>query len=284
MSYRNKNTTGFGEKIPRSGICFDSFSFPTNSGGQSPEKKHINININPHKNVALSMSTGLALQVLAEAIRELLDVFLFSSHSRGNKTDEDFLIIFHELFILILKLIDDISFVSRRWCPFFGMWRWDMKIHTHIGDERRGGFAFPRSNSACLAWRTKDLQNRNIYCTWSLKIDFLNQNLRNHVRNQEDCWNKHPRLKHVTWVFRFHVERSRLWRDVIHFCGILKSSSCVNVEIIGGIHWEHQRRYIKIRKSFMWAVKNLFSLGYKGVYTTVQICVGIVISHYKDLY
>ena len=73
------------------------------------------------------MSTGLALQVLAEAIRELLDgCFLFSLPIQGQtkwvKTSLYFLM---SCLFLTSKSIDDICFVSWRWCHF-----WDVEKGT----------------------------------------------------------------------------------------------------------------------------------------------------------
>ena len=161
--------------------------------------------------------------------------FIFCSHSRANTMGEDCVIIFS--WVVYFRLPNWLMI----FVLFHGVGKGTCKILALV---KRGGGRFCVDPEATLfVWGTTDLQNRTAKSTASRRIV------------------EKYRLKQLIWVFPFWVTRSHLWPDVICFFGFLKSSSCVNVEIIGGIHREHERRNIKIRKSFMWAVKMPFLFG-----------------------
>ena len=93
-----KNTKGFGKFFPRSGICF-VFFLPSHSGGQSPEKKHININIDPQKCGSLDVDwLGITSSGRGKN-RELLDGWDFFLIPVKDKTGEDSMFFFHAFFI-----------------------------------------------------------------------------------------------------------------------------------------------------------------------------------------
>ena len=102
------------------------------------EKRNTSTSTSTHKTVALSMSTGLALQVLAEAICELLHgCFSLSLSIQGQtkwvKTSLFFLL---SCSFLTPKSIDDICFDSWRWCHVWDVEKGTCKILPLV---KRGG-------------------------------------------------------------------------------------------------------------------------------------------------
>ena len=175
---KKNNIIGSGENFSAQGYVSFLFSFLIR--GVNCQKRNTSTSRSTHKNVALSMSTGVALQVLAEAIRELLDVFFFLFPFKGKQNGWRLRDYFSRAFyfwfpnwLMIFLLFHGVGVIF--WDVEKGTW----KILPLV---KREGEVLHFREATLLVRRTTDLQNRISKSTASQC-----QSRRNHVRNQEDC-------------------------------------------------------------------------------------------------